>query len=168
MEAAGDITPAGLARDHWTPVFRFAMHLAGDAHSAEEITQETFLRAIQGIEKLQPGTKPRAWLMRIARNLFLDGTRRKQVVKFEPLEQDRDPAGEQRMPLEVSEEVAKVRAGLAHLPETSRSVFLMRVEGELPFSDIADALGISCDAARWHMGSARKKLMELLGEGSGQ
>ena len=64
---------AELVREHWEPVFRYLMHQVRRLHDAEELTQETFLRALSHWEQREPETRPRAWLICIARNLFLDG-----------------------------------------------------------------------------------------------
>jgi len=158
--------PAGFAdlvRDHWEPVFRYLMSHARRTHDAEELTQETFLRALNHLADRDPDSRPRAWLLRIARNLFLDAARRRQTVAFGPLG-DRDPGGE--LPpdraAEVADDAAKVRAALAELTELPRSVFLLRVEGELSFAEIAATVGISEEAARWHMHQARAKLAAKL------
>jgi RNA polymerase sigma factor (sigma-70 family) len=81
-------------------------------------------------------------------------------VKFGPLAVDRiaterDPA----RGIEVSEQAAAIRAALQEIPETARLVFLMRVEGELSFAEIAAELETSEEAARWHMHQARTKLL---------
>lgn len=149
-----------VVREHWVPVFRLLVHLTRSEHDAEELTQETFLRAWQGWAKIQPGTHPRAWLMRIARNAFLDQYRRQQKVQFSALNEDR--AGSQQDPSrgpEVREQAAAIREALQQLPETARHVFLLRVEGELSFAEIAEELGTTEEAARWHMHQARTKLL---------
>ncbi len=161
MTADSDLPPfAQVVRDHWVVVFRLLAHLTGNDHDAEELTQETFLRAWQRWTKVQPGTKPRAWLMRIARNAHVDLYRRQQKVRFRPLVDDRGSlANEPSRGPEVSEEAASVRAALQELPETARLVFLLRVEGELSFAEIAEELETTEEAARWHMHQARTKLL---------
>jgi RNA polymerase sigma-70 factor (ECF subfamily) len=151
---------ADVVRDEWVVIFRLLSHLTGNDHDAEELTQETFLRAWQGWSKLVPGTRPRAWLIRIARNAHLDLCRRRQTVKFGPLADDRIPAeSDPTRGIEVSEQAAAIRMALQEIPETARLVFLMRVEGELSFAEIAAELGTSEEAARWHMHQARMKLL---------
>jgi RNA polymerase sigma-70 factor (ECF subfamily) len=151
---------AEVVRDHWVPVFRFLRHLAGDDHDAEELTQETFLRAWQGWAKVRPDTHPRPWLLKIARNAYLDLYRRRQTVRFQGLPGERVASGtEVGRGIEVSEEAAAVRAAVDELPEMARMVFLLRVEGELSFAEIAAELGMSEEAARWHMHQARTRLL---------
>jgi RNA polymerase sigma factor (sigma-70 family) len=151
---------AEVVRDHWVAVFRLLSHLAGDDHDAEELTQETFLRAWQGWARVLPGTRPRAWLFKIGRNAYLDLYRRRQKVRFQGLSGDRMASGidPTRGP-EVTEEAAAARQAVQELPETARLVFLLRVEGDLSFAEIAAELGTSEEAARWHMHQARTKLL---------
>jgi RNA polymerase sigma-70 factor (ECF subfamily) len=154
---------AEVVRDHWVAVFRLLRHLAGDDHDAEELTQEAFLRAWQGWTKARPDTRPRAWLLKIARNAYLDLYRRRQTIRFQGLPGDRvATAADPTRGAEVSEEAAAARAALRELPETARLVFLLRVEGELSFAEIAAELGTSEEAARWHMHQARTKLLARL------
>lgn len=150
---------ADVVRDHWVVIFRLLAHLTGNDHDAEELTQETFLRAWQGWAKVAPGTRPRAWLFRIARNAFVDLSRRRQTVRFGPLAVDRGSENDPGRGMETSELAAAIRAALQEIPETARLVFLMRVEGELSFAEIAAELEISEEAARWHMHQARTKLL---------
>ena len=151
---------AAVVRDHWESVFRLLAHLAGNDHDAEELTQETFLRAWQGWARVQPDTRPRAWLLQIARNAYLDLYRRRQKVRFRALADDRPAAGcDPTHGPEVNEEAAAVRVAIQELPETARLVFLLRVEGELSFAEIARELDTSEEAARWHMHQARTKLL---------
>jgi len=158
--------PAGFAdlvREHWEPVFRYLMSHARRTHDAEELTQETFLRALGHWPTRDPDIRLRAWLLRIARNLYLDGFRRRQTVAFGPLG-ELDPGGDAPpdRAAEVADDASQVRLALAELTELPRSVFLLRVEGELSFAEIAAAVGISEEAARWHMHQARAKLAAKL------
>ena len=80
-----------IVQDHWAPVYRFLDCSMGNAHDAEDLTQETFLRAWSRLDSFRPGTNLRAWLLRIAANAALDVHRRRGRVGFVPL--DRDPIG---------------------------------------------------------------------------
>lgn len=151
---------AEVVRDHWVAVFRVLSHMTGDDHDAEELTQETFLRGWQNWSRFEPGTRPRAWLFRIARNAYVDFYRRHQTIRFEGLAEERvvtsdDPT----RVVEVNEQATAIRSALLELTELARLVFLLRVEGELSFAEVADELEISEEAARWHMHQARTKLL---------
>ena len=158
------LTFADVVREHWIGVFRFLLHLAGNEHDAEELTQEAFLRAWQAWDRFQPDTRPKPWMLQIARNAYTDLHRRRRKLRSRSLSEDQPSS--QRDPgrnLEVIEESARIRVALQDLSELTRSVFLLRVEGEMSFAEIGAALKTSEESARWHMHQARAKLMARLG-----
>ncbi|CAN5545686.1 hypothetical protein BH11PLA2_BH11PLA2_25310 [soil metagenome] len=145
-------------------VFRYLMQMTGSSHDAEELTQETFLRGLQA--NLTSEVHPRAWLLKVARNAWLDVARRRTAVKFESLPaQHSASATDVSNAVDITDETVRVRAALAELTELARMVFLMRVEGELSFSEIAAALDSTEEACRWHMHQARSKLLKRLTTG---
>lgn len=150
---------------YWDSIYGHLYRLSGHAHEAEDLTQETFLRAAQRRETFLAGTNERAWLLRIATNAFLDGRRRKQVARAHAL-----PDEAQLPPASVGladglpqQELGQaLTAALLEVPETPRAVFLLRVREDLSFRDIAETLGGTEANARWQMLQARRKLMELM------
>jgi RNA polymerase sigma-70 factor, ECF subfamily len=148
-----------LVETHWVSVYRFVRHLGLPHADAEDITQQTFVRAFAAFASLQPGTNPKAWLFRIAKNLRTDHLRklRRSTDQAVPEIPSHDFAG-----MEIRDEAEVVRRALVLLPEMTREVFLLRVEGEWAFAQIATELAISAEAARWHMGQARLKLRGFL------
>ena len=83
--------------------------------------------SLDRLDSFQPGTRMRAWLLRIASNAFLDVCRKRQRVTVQPLADD-PPADAQpaEQALETAEQAALVRAALAELSETTRMVFHLR------------------------------------------
>jgi RNA polymerase sigma-70 factor (ECF subfamily) len=154
-----------VVRQHWDAVYRLLLSLTGCAHESEDLTQETFLRALQHIDSYRPGSNLRAWLLRIASNLFFDQSRKRKRMKVEAL--DEEVASSSRPPghaLETADRCAVVRSVLAELSELTRLVFHLRALEDLPFGEIAGLTGTTEQAARWHMRHARVKLLERLGE----
>ena len=99
---------AAFAR-HWRDVFRFALAWTNDWGAAEDLTQETFIRVFRSVQNYQPGTFE-GWLHRITTNLFLDGVRRRQRIRFDGLPEnaeDRFPGREQRERIPVPDGVLK-------------------------------------------------------------
>jgi RNA polymerase sigma-70 factor (ECF subfamily) len=163
VPAADDI--GTLVAGHWTAVFRLLLSLTGTAHDAEDLTQETFLRALQRRDSFKPGTNLRAWLLRIATNAFLDARRKRKRARTGPLEHDpRCPAPPPGQRLETAERGGLVRSALAGLSDLTRLVFHLRAEEDLSFREIAELAGTSEEAARWHMRQARLHLLKQLGE----
>lgn len=163
--AVGECAPAiaELAHTHWDSVYRLTYRLSNSAHEAEDLTQETFLRALDRRQTFVAGTNLRAWLMRIATNLFLDARRRRIALAIQPLADDppRDQPGVADA-IEKTELNDLLTAAIAELPEHPRIVLVLRTEQDLSFREIGEILAISEETARWHMLQARRTLMQRL------
>lgn len=162
--AADRPTLQALVTSHWPAVYRTLHSLTNNHHDTEDLTQETFLRAMIHIDTLQPGSNTRAWLLRIATNAYYDVYRKRRRVQVQPLRTDL--AGAQPDPghdLEVAEECARLRSALEELSATTRLVFHLRVTEELSFRAIGTMLNLSEETARWHMHQARTRLVGVLG-----
>ena len=77
-----------IVREHSARVYRLAYRLTGNQHDAEDLTQEVFVRVFRSLDSYTPGTFE-GWLHRITTNLFLDGARRKQRIRFDALSEER-------------------------------------------------------------------------------
>jgi RNA polymerase sigma-70 factor (ECF subfamily) len=150
---------------HWAAVHRLLSRMTGNRHDADEMTQETFLRALTRWNSFTIGTNVRAWLLRIASNLVLDEARRRKRRPAVPASDELPGrSDEPGTSLETREQAALVRAALEGLSETTRLVFHLRVTEELSFREIGAMAGVSEEAARWHMHQARTKLLERFQE----
>jgi len=152
-----------LVHEHWDAVFRLARTLAGNDHAAEDLTQETFLRAMSRYQAFVAGTNLRAWLLRIATNACFDELRKRKRARPQSLEQEvpgQDAPPEHR--LETAEQAALAKAALEDLSELTRLVFHLRVQEELSFREIAELAETTEQSARWHMHHARTKLLARL------
>jgi RNA polymerase sigma-70 factor (ECF subfamily) len=139
--------------------------MTGNCHDTEDLTQETFLRALKRLDSFAPGTQMRAWLLRIATNAFFDVKRRsRRVISLE--RPDSIPAAgvgpEHR--LEKEEQNELLRRALDELSSTTRLVFHLRTYEGLSFREIGSMAGISEESARWHMLQARAKLTARLAD----
>ncbi|WP_161967117.1 RNA polymerase sigma factor [Fimbriiglobus ruber] len=114
-DSPGRVSFADVVREHWVTVFRCVYHMTGNTHDAEELTQETFLRAMNSWPKFEAGPNPRAWVLRIARNAYTDLYRRKQKVRFVSLpEHPTFAAADATHAAELADESALVRAVLGN------------------------------------------------------
>jgi RNA polymerase sigma-70 factor (ECF subfamily) len=159
-EAAFDL--AGLYRRHAAEVRRFALHLSGDPSTAEDITSETFVR-LYGAREREEIRSMRAYLLAIARNLYLQG-RRGQRRTDEIHETLPDPAPSVERTRAARRELARTLDALQQLPELDRAALLLRAQEELPYDEIAAALGITPVAARVRIHRARARLAAILKE----
>ena len=166
-EASTKIDFTAVVNEHWNSVYRLVHTLGGSVHEAEDMTQETFLRALDRLDGFQPDTNMRAWLLRIATNAFFDEKRKKKRSKLQAMVADipvvEITAGHD---LETAEQAALARAAMKELTELTRLVFHLRVQEDLSFRDIAEMAGTTEQSARWHMHQARTKLLARLGEKS--
>jgi RNA polymerase sigma-70 factor, ECF subfamily len=142
---------------HSRDVFRFAYYLSGDATEAEEILAETFARALTTDTPLRAATV-KAYLLTIARNLYLEFARRKfRHVELTPEVPDRRPDLERTV--EGRLELSALMERLKTAPEIDRAALLLRADG-LAYEEIAGALSISLAAAKVKVHRLRLKLAE--------
>lgn len=158
---------ASLYRQYAADVFRFAYYLSGNRAVAEDIAAETFARALTAGDRLQTGTV-KAYLLRIARNLFVDATRRDARRADLPASDVdvSDPAPDPETVTSSRLELALTRQALAALAEGERSALLMSALGELSHEQIAAALDCSIPAVKLRIHRARLRLRQLTARGS--
>jgi RNA polymerase sigma-70 factor (ECF subfamily) len=156
---AGDRLAFGrLAERHERGLFRFLVGLVTDADAAEELTQETLIRAWLRLCDLQDPEHLRAWLAAIARNLARRRLTPRRRARTESL--DPDLPAPTREP--ISDEVDGLRRALARLTADEREVLLLfDVEG-LSHAEIALITGRSETALRSRLMRARRHLKDLL------
>jgi RNA polymerase sigma-70 factor (ECF subfamily) len=151
-----------LVERYWNSVYRWLYHLSRHRQTAEDLTQETLLKAFAAIGSFQAGTNFRAWLFRIAYNGFLNQREAERRQK-RPLVQDL--ASSEPLPpeqLENREFLRLIGQCVGALSHDFRAAFLLRVEQELSFREIGGVLGITEETARWRVFKARKKLLLAL------
>jgi RNA polymerase sigma-70 factor (ECF subfamily) len=139
-------------------VHRFALFLCGEAMLADDITSETFVRAWTARGKIREATV-KAYLFTIARNLYRDHLRRNR--RYQELEEslpDGAPSLQERA--EHKAELDAVMSVLQQLTEIDRAALLMRVQEEMPYEEIAQALDLPVGTVKVKVHRARLKLMQ--------
>lgn len=135
-------------------VYRFAVWLSGNTTDAEDIAAETFARAWMNRATIRTETL-KAYLFTIARNIFLESKRKQQTHEELPESYpDANPSLEKD--IELRSELDQIQAMLMSLPEIDRSAFVMRVQHDLPYEEIARVLNLSETAAKVKVHRARK------------
>ena len=146
-----------LYESYATEIFRFALWLAGESAEAEDITSETFIRAWVRFSTIRTETL-KAYLFTIARNVYLEQRRkRKRQVALDDVYPDPAPGPDRVVDAQL--ELLGVQRVLQTLPEIDRAAFILRVQHELPYAEIARVLGISLAASRVKVHRVRKKLL---------
>jgi RNA polymerase sigma-70 factor (ECF subfamily) len=150
---------ATLARrlfdEHGASIRRYFRRLTGDHGEADDLAQEVFLRVVRAAPSYEPAERERAWLFRIARNVFLDGRRREA----------RSPVVDARADAATSAtQVVRsgIREALATLPTEDREAFLLAEVAGLSYAEIASATGSTVPSVRSRIYRARLALRARL------
>lgn len=149
--AAAKSDPAAFGRlydRYLQPVYRYLYSRLGDAHSAEDVTSQTFVAAYEALPKYREQGQFTAWLFRIARSKMNDHFRRnKYEVELEAAE--RMAAGEDALGALIhDEELVRLRSVIANLNPEEQDLIRLRYVADLSFVEIADLLGKREDAVK--------------------
>jgi len=139
----GEDSFAQIYRQYFDPVYRYALSLTLDEHQAEEITQETFFKALESIDKFRAESSVKTWLCAIARNLFLSERRKRKPLSLEELADRRDDAAGPEERAIARSESLQLHKRLHALPDPYKEVFALRVFAQLSFREIGDLFGKS-------------------------
>lgn len=150
---------------HFDGVYKYIFSLCRNETMAEEITQETFYRAMEHIDKFEGKCKLYVWLCQIAKNTFLTYAK-KQKRHVSETDVDLSKQIEPSFENEIldKETVWKLHKLLHELSDPYKEVFSLRVFGELPFSRIGELFGKSDSWARLIFYRAKKELRRDLDE----
>lgn len=147
---------------YFKDVFLYIYSLSGDKHIAEDITSETFMKAIQSIDSFKGNCDIRVWLCQIAKNSYFSYLRKiKKFVDIEALPEKADDQDVEQI-ISSSETSMKIHEVLHNLGEPYKEVFSLRVFGELSFKQIAYLFGKSENWACVTYHRARKKIKERM------
>ena len=122
-------------REHANAVYAFLLSLCRDPVWAEDLMQDTFVKATRSMGGYRGGN-PRSWLFSIARSVFIDDTRRRRAIPVEEIEEqgvaDSDVA-----------ELMLIERSLSKLPERQRIALLLADKAGLSYAEVAEAIGCS-------------------------
>ena len=146
-----------LYKRYAVDIYRFALFLCGDAAEAEDITAETFVRALTGKAPLVSATV-KGYLLTIARNLHLESVRRRK--RFSELSPElTDSAPNLEKVVSHKTDLEALQSYLQTLPEVDRAALLLRADG-MRYDEIANSLNISLSLAKVKVHRLRLKLVE--------
>ena len=138
---------------YFDSVYQYVLSLCRDVHTAEEVTQESFCKAMTHLDRFDGRCRLYVWLCQIAKNTWLTALRRQKRVAPLPS----DPAGTDDHSCEWLDLVEK-------LEEPYRTVFLKRALGDCPYSTLAREYGRSKSWARVTFHRARMRILQMLSE----
>ncbi len=146
-----------LYEEYAADVYRFVLWLTGDRFEAEDITSETFIRAWTHTSKIRTETL-KAYLFTIARNAYLERHRKgKKQIALNDVYADPAPGPDELVESQL--ELRRVQRFFQTLPEIDRTAFVLRVQHELPYAEIARVLALSLTAVKVKVHRVRKKLL---------
>jgi RNA polymerase sigma-70 factor, ECF subfamily len=161
------VTFDDLLDRHQAEIYRFAMQLTRNRADADDLYQETLIKAYRAFDRLDGSANHRAWLYRIATNTFLSGKRK--AKREDPL----DDTLEATLPADQVDHVAdfeaqdlllEVQRFVAALPDKQRIALVLRKYHEMDYGDIAINLKCSEAAARANVHEALRKLRACFGD----
>ncbi len=157
-------TAEKLYEAFYMKVFSYVMTLAKDRNDAEEITQETFFRAISTDKSFRGDSDSYTWLCAIAKNIFIDEKRRSSRQDDELSEELPDTNKGIEEKLTDRDQSLKIHLILHKLEEPYKEVFQLRIFGELSFAEIGSIFGKTETWARVTYHRARLKIKERMDE----
>src|SRR3954447_13972989 len=165
------------ALEHADQLYRIALRLSGSQQTAEELVQETYLRAFRGWRSYRPGSNLAAWLATILRNVFLDEARRQQRRPVQESFEDTTEyylynqlAGSGGEPQEA---VLNRLAGgaivdaLSDVPPAFREVVVLVDIGDFSYQEAADILGVPIGTVMSRLHRGRRALKQALAQRAG-
>ena len=155
-----------LFQDYQRPILNYLYRLVGDTSRAEELSQETFVKAYRALPRLPADANHRAWLYRIATNTGYDFLRRRKIVQWLPL-LDRDSSRSQSGgPEEGIGTRDAVQHALGMLSTDHRAVLILYSVQGYSTSEIGEMLGIKQGAVKTRLFRAREAFRSAYGEES--
>jgi RNA polymerase sigma-70 factor, ECF subfamily len=150
-------TAADMFERHHLAIYRYLLRMLGSRESAEELTQDVFVRAIKSAGLPDEPAGERAWLFRIARNLRIDHARRQRRAPVMASVDDEHVAAPASQALRAS-----LLQGLAMLPDEEREAFVLAEVAGLSYQEIAVACAATQASIRSRIYRARMQLRATL------
>jgi RNA polymerase sigma-70 factor, ECF subfamily len=158
-----------LAMPLFDQLYNFARWLTRDTEEAEDLVQETYVKALKGFPSFQLGTNFRAWIYRILRNTFLTsrtGLRATMTVPLDPEQDEPELAVENETPetiLMKRSDSQLVISAIDGLPVHYREALLLCEVEEMSYQEIAETLSIPVGTVMSRLSRARRTLRDHLG-----
>lgn len=165
--------PDAIRIEYLDGLYSYALVLTRNPAEAEDLVQETYIRAIQAMERLRPDSNMKGWLFRILRNVWLNHLRKlRNGPQMVGIEVDNRAANNVVEPsrdshdLYVSKvEAEQVRAAIQELPVNFREIILLREYEDLSYQEIASVMDCPIGTVMSRLARARARLRELLSIG---
>ncbi len=156
----------GLYREFHHAVHSYSLLILRDRATADDNAQDVFLQVWAKAATYRPGGNPRAWILRIARNLAIDRIRKSaREIGVDEVPEESLPA-EDRTESRTADRLDLLGA-LDILEPRDRQVVLLRAVAELPLKEVARLSGLPVSTVHWRYRRSLRRLAEQLGEPEG-
>lgn len=151
-----------LYKEYFNSIYKYLYCLTHSEDIAEELTQETFYRAIKKIHTFQNDCKISVWLCQIAKNLWYDELKKRKKIKYISEEEKGQIELEEQVENDIylKEKKLQLYQRMQQLNEQTREVIYLRITGELSFKEIGQILGKTENWARTVFYRGKEKLKE--------
>lgn len=168
MAAKDDFEAQALT--HLDALYRTALRMTGNSASAEDLVQETFLRAFRNFHRFEPGSNFRAWIFTILTNTYINEYRRRSRAPLPTDFAEVEPAQEESSPFLTAEQVDALKERLGDEAKRAiekvspelRLVFLLSTFEGMSYKEIAEVVGVPIGTVMSRLFRARKVLREEL------
>jgi len=157
-----------LAMPHFDRLYNFACWLTHDRQEAEDLVQETYVKALKGFSSFQPGTNFRAWIYKILRNAFLTsrtGLKNTATIPIDPEGDEETIPAIQETPESIllqRSDSQLVQRALEELPVAHREILLLCEVEEMSYQEISGTLGIPMGTVMSRLSRARWALRVMV------
>lgn len=156
-----------LYNNYFHDIFLYLKSITQSEQMAEELTQETFFKALKSLDKFKGDCDVRTWLCQIAKNSYYSYCRKNKRMSYEEIpENTEDSTVSVELSLENSETSALIHKILHNMSEPYKEVFTLRVFGELSYKQIAQLFGKTDNWAAVTFHRAKLKIIDELEERS--
>ena len=149
-----------IYESYFDSVYRYVLSLSRNPHVAEEITQETFFKALRSLDQFRGDSSVKSWLCAIAKNIWISEQRKRKAQPIDEASALPDPGISPEESIVRQDESMRIHRLLHCLDEPYREVFTLRTLGQLSFRDIGELFGKSANWACVVYHRARARLKE--------
>ena len=156
----------GLSLHHMNGLYSVALHLTRRSSDAEDLVQETYLRAFEHFDQFRPGTNFRAWIFRILRNAFVNHYDKNKLRIHVALDSIEPTLGTRReddaLNARIDTSGDAFRAALSHLPHNYRIMLLLAYVEGFTYQEIAQVMGCPIGTVMSRLSRTRRQLRDEL------
>lgn len=151
-----------LYNRYFTAVYKYLFSISQNESIAEEMTQETFFKALKKIDSFQGECDIRVWLCQIGKNSYYDYLRKNK--RYSPIDEASESIDQLNVEInfEKKEEIYRIHRILHNLQEPYKEVFSLRIFGELSFREISSLFGKSESWAKMTYLRSKRKIQEAI------